>query len=112
MGRHRAEGRRVPRMTEENQALVEIHGVSPEYSAEQGVAVGNAMLIVLGSAGLIMSTEMERFVAIATEYGATPEAIGGWRRFDYANAKLADQMSVEPRLARHMMYEAVRIVRA
>jgi hypothetical protein len=99
-------------MTEENQALVEVHGVSPEHTAEQGVAVGNALLIVLGSAGLIMSTEMERFVDIATEYGAPPEAIGGWRRFDYAHAKLADQMSVEPRLARHLMYEAVRIVRA
>ncbi|MFT3772852.1 MAG: hypothetical protein QM820_46290 [Minicystis sp.] len=99
-------------MTEQrNEALVEVHGVSPEHTEEQATAVGNAMLIVLGSAGLIMSMEMNRFVEIAADYDATPEEIAGWRRFDYANANLADQMSVEPRLARHMMYEAVRIIR-
>lgn len=100
-------------MTEEgNAALVEIHGVLPEYTAEQAIAVGNAMLIVLGCAGLVLATEMATFVTIATEYGATPEALAGWRRFDYANAKLGDQMDVGPRLARHMMYDAIRIVRA
>jgi hypothetical protein len=100
-------------MTEEkNAALLAIHGVSPEYTAEQAVAMGNAMLIVLGTSGLILATEMACFVSIATEYGATPEALAGWRRFDYANAKLADQMDVGPRLARHMMYDAIRIVRA
>jgi hypothetical protein len=99
-------------MTEEmNAALVETHGLPPEHTAEQAIAVGNALLIALGSAGGISAREMLRFVVIATEYGATPEAIEGWRRFDYANAKLADQMNVDPRLARHLMYEAIRIVR-
>jgi hypothetical protein len=99
-------------MTEQrNEALVQIHGVAPEHTEEQATAVGNAMLIVLGTAGLILSMEMDRFVELAAEYDATPEEIAGWRRFDYANAKLADQMSVGARLARHMMYEAIRIVR-
>lgn len=109
----RAEDERVPTMPEEqNEALLEIHGVSPEYTREQGVAVGNSLLIVMGSVGMILNGEMERFVAIATTYGASPEEIAGWRRFDYANAKLADQTEVGPRLARHLMYEAIRIVRA
>lgn len=99
-------------MTEQrNETLVAIHGVSPEHTEEQATAVGNAMLIALGSAGLILSMEMNRFVEIATDYDATDEAIAGWRRFDYANATLEDQITVEPRLARHMMYEAIRIVR-
>jgi hypothetical protein len=99
-------------MTEQrNEALAAVHGVSPEHTEEQATAVGNAMLIALGSAGLILSMEMNRFVEIATDYDAQPEAIAGWRRFDYANAKLAEHMNVEPRLARHMMYEAIRIVR-
>lgn len=100
-------------MTEKNEALLEVHGISPEHTGEQADAVGRAMLIALGAAGRISAKEMEAFVAIATEYGATPEMIEAWRRFDYADAQIAEQpIDMTPRLARHLMYEAIRIERA
>jgi hypothetical protein len=99
-------------MSERNEALFEVHGVSPEHTPEQGVALGKAMLIALGSAGPLSAKEMEAFLAIATEYGATPEAIEGWKRFDYANGKVDDHLKLDARLARHMMYDAIRICAA
>jgi hypothetical protein len=99
-------------MTEENKALLEVHGVSPEHTDEQAGAVGRAMLIALGAAGRISAKEMEGFVAIAIEYGATHDLIVGWRKFNYADAEIAEQIDLTGRLARHMMYDAIRIVRA
>lgn len=99
-------------MMEKNEALFETHGVSPDYTEAQAEGVVRAMLIALGASGWISAKEMERFVEIATEYGATLGMIERWRKFDYANAQLADQIEMTPRLARHMMYDAIRIVRA
>jgi len=99
-------------MSQRNEALFDVHGVSPEHTPEQGVAVGNALLIALGSGGPLSAKEMEAFLSIATEYGATPDAIDGWKRFDYASGKVSDHIQLDPRLARHMMYEAIRICSA
>jgi ATPase subunit of ABC transporter with duplicated ATPase domains len=99
-------------MSQRNEALLEVHGVSPEHTHEQAVAVGNALLIALGSAGSLTPKEMETFLSIATSYGASPDAIEGWKRFDYAGGKIADHVQLEPRLARHLMWEAIRICRA
>ena len=99
-------------MSQRNEALFEVHGVSPEHTPEQGVAVGNAMLIALGSGGPLSAKEMEAFLSIATEYGATPDAIDGWKRFDYAGGKVSEHIQLDPRLARHLLYEAMRICQA
>lgn len=99
-------------MSQRNEALFENHGVSPEHTPEQAVALGNAMLIALGSGGRVSSREMEELVSIAKGYGATPEAIAAWKRFDYAKGKISDQIQLTPRLARHMLYEAIRICSA
>jgi hypothetical protein len=96
-------------MSQRNEALFEVHGVSPEHTPQQGVAVGKALLIALGAGGPLSAKEMDAFVSIATAYGATPDAIEGWKRFEYANAKLSDHIQLDPRLARHMLYEAIRI---
>ena len=99
-------------MSQRNEALFDIHGVSPEHTHEQAARVGNALLIALGSGGLLSAAEMEAFVSIAQGYGATPDAIDAWKRFDYASGKIADQITRDARLARHMLYEAVRICSA
>jgi hypothetical protein len=99
-------------MSQRNEALFEVHGVSPEHTPQQGVAVGNAMLIALGAGGPLSVKEMEAFLSIATAYGATPDALEGWKRFDHANGKLEDHVQLDPRLARHMLYEAIRICSA
>lgn len=96
-------------MSQRNETLFESHGVSPEHTHEQAIALGNAMLIALGAGGPLSAEEMDAFVSIAKGYGATPEAIDGWRRFDPASGKIADHIQLTPRLARHMLYEAVRI---
>ena len=72
-------------MSQTNEALFEIHGMSPEHTQEQTVAVGNAMLVALGSGGPLSAAEMDKFLSLATEYGATPDAIDGWKRFDYSS---------------------------
>lgn len=99
-------------MSQRNEALFEIHGVSPEHTHEQAVAVGKAMLIALSADGPLSPQEMETFLSIATAYGATPEAIEGWKRFDPTKGKVSDHLQLEPRLGRHMMYDAIRICRA
>jgi hypothetical protein len=96
-------------MSQRNEALFEAHGVSPEHTHEQGVALGNALLIALGSGGPLSASEMEEFVSNATAYGATPEALAAWKRFDYTRGKISDHVELHPRLARHMLYEAIRI---
>jgi hypothetical protein len=99
-------------MSQRNEALFDVHGVSPEHTPQQGVAVGNAMLIALGAGGPLSAKEMDEFVSIATAYGATPDAIESWKRFEYLNGKLSEHIQLEPRLARHMLYEAIRICSA
>jgi hypothetical protein len=98
-------------MSQRNEALLEVHGVAPEHTHEQAVAMGKAMLVALGSGGPLSPEQMEAFVSIATAYGATPDAIEGWKRFDYASGKVSDHLQLDPRLARHMMWEAIRICR-
>jgi hypothetical protein len=99
-------------MSQRNDALFEVHGVSPEHTPEQGIAVGNALLIALGAGGPLSAREMDEFFSIATAYGATPHALEGWKRFDYAKGKVSDHIQLDPRLARHMLYEAIRILSA
>jgi hypothetical protein len=99
-------------MTEKNQALMEAHGVSPASTPEERVAIGKAMLIVVGAGGPLSPREMERFLSVATAYGAAPEAIAEWKRFDHAHARLSDHFSGDARLARHLTYDAIRICRA
>jgi uncharacterized tellurite resistance protein B-like protein len=98
-------------MAEKNEALLRVHGVSPEHTPEDRLAVGKALLIVLGAGTALSPREMGSFVSIATTYGATPEEIEAWRRFDHARARLADHLQVEPRLARHLLYDVIRICR-
>jgi tellurite resistance protein len=95
-----------------NEALMEAHGASPQHTREERVAIGNAMLIVVGASGALSPNEMGCFVSIVTAYGAPPDAIDAWQRFDYANARLSDHLKVDPRLARHLLYDAIRICRA
>jgi hypothetical protein len=99
-------------MSDENQALIEVHGESPESTPEECIAVGKAMLIVLGSGGPLSAKEMERFLSIAAAYDAAPEAVDELKRFDYANASLSDHFKGDARLGRHLMYDAIRILRA
>jgi hypothetical protein len=96
-------------MSPRNDALFEAHGVSPEHPRDQAVAIGNALLIALGGSRGISKDEMATFVSIATAYGAPPDVIEGWQRFDSAGGKISDHVALEPRLARHLMYEALRI---
>lgn len=99
-------------MNQNNEALVRVHGVSPGHTPEQGVAVGNAVLIAVGAGGPLSAEEMAEFLSIATEYGAPPDAIDGWKRFDYAGGKVSEHLQLDPRLARHLLYEALRICHA
>jgi hypothetical protein len=99
-------------MSDEKAALREAHGVSPEASPEERLAIGKALLIALGASGPLSAKQMERFVAIATSYGASPDAIDAVKRFDYARARIDDATKPGAKLARHLMYEAIRISRA
>lgn len=99
-------------MRERNEALFESHGAAPEHTHEQAIRVGNAMLIALGAGGPLSAAEMDAFLSIAGAYGATPDAIDAWKRFAYASGKIADHVELNPRLARHMLYEAIRVCRA
>ena len=99
-------------MSEKNQALFEAHGVSPGSTPAERVAIGKAMLIAVGAGGSLSPGEMERFLSLATAYGADPEAIDEWKRFDYARARLSDHFKGDARLARHLVYDAIRICRA
>jgi hypothetical protein len=99
-------------MSEKNQALLEVHGVSPESTPEERVAIGKAMLIAVGAGGSLSPSEMECFLSVATAYGAAPEAIVEWKRFDHTHARLADHFEGDARLARHLMYDVIRICRA
>jgi hypothetical protein len=107
-----ARARWEQKMSEKNQALMEAHGTSPETTLEEGVAIGKAMLIAVGAGGALSPKEMERFLSVATAYGAAPDATDTWKRFDYANARISDHFKGSARLARHMMYDVIRICRA
>lgn len=99
-------------MTGTNQILIEAHGASPESTPEQRAAIGKAVLTAVGAGGPLSPREMERFLAIATAYGAEAEAIGEWKRFDPASARLSDHFPGGARLGRHLAYEALRVCRA
>jgi hypothetical protein len=99
-------------MSKTNQALIEAHGVSPEATPEERLAIGKAMLTAVGAGSALSPKEMERFLSVATAYGADPDAIDEWKRFDYANARIADHFKGNAQLARHLMYDVIRICRA
>jgi hypothetical protein len=95
-----------------NDALLHVHGVSPEHTEEEAIAVGKALLVAVAGGAPLSAAEMATFVSIAAAYGATAEVVDAWKKLDATSGAASDHVALTPRLARHLAYEAIRVCRA